>query len=237
MTHRRRAKPCHQVCHGHTGTDPPRCCRPAKASQEVTSEITSVTYSCRGAELGCNTDLPGTQIPSAEAGRNATLSLPRHGHGARRPLSSRTGEHGSRGARQRALLVSPRGRKMWGSPNVALGHPARAAAALSQREWVHGATALIWQRLPPTLHSRTRCRATGRGAPPEPPQRTGSPYRRFQPRTGSESSTERRGRAGHIPLPGQSPRTTARGGRAGMEAAVTKRMRAEPGVVCPVEEG
>lgn len=122
----------------------------------------------RGAELGYNTDLPGTQIPSAEAGRNATLSLPRHGHGARRPLSSRTGEHGSRGARKRALLVSPRGRKTWGSPNVALGHPAGAAAALSQREWVHGATALIWQRLPPTLYSRTRCRATGRGAPQNP---------------------------------------------------------------------
>lgn len=58
MTHRRGARPCHQVCRGH---GPSPALPPSRRSQEVTSEPTSAAA---GAELGCRTDLGGSRSTS-----------------------------------------------------------------------------------------------------------------------------------------------------------------------------
>lgn len=87
MTHRRGARPCHQVCRGH---GPSPALPPSRGSQEVASEPTSAAA---GAELGCRTD--------------AVPSLPLHG-GPEQP---------DRPARQLwwALLASPGGTRRGGA--------------------------------------------------------------------------------------------------------------------------
>lgn len=120
-----------------------------------------------------------------------------------------------------ALLASP------GGPSIALGHPAGAAAALSQREWVDAAAALIRQQLPPPRTAQPAAEPR-RGEPLGTLAAPGLGHRHFQPCMGSESSAKSRGRAGHSPLPRLSPRTTARGGRAGTEQPLPKGCELNP---------
>jgi len=180
-----------RVTRSARGADPP-VLPPGRASQEPSPSPPRLGQLQRSG-AGLNASVPGRRSanPLAEAGRNAVPSLPQHGHdgGAASPGSpAAAGPVGgfagvSRGHR------TPEHRPP--SPRRSSGCPSRRAGARCH-------------------HLHPPCAAElaagpRRGQPPGTPAADRVAHRHFQPRAGSERGTASRGRAGHVPLPGQSP--------------------------------
>lgn len=170
---------------------------------------------------------PLQRCPSAQRQSWAAAQRP----GSRSATPAERAAQGQ-GACERALLASPweldvgeTEHRSW-SPHGSSGHfDSAAAGAHCHRS--HSATAPAHCAQQPQSHGERS---------PLAPRATllpvGPGHCRFQPCSRSRTSTETHGLARHELQLGQSPQPRLRG----TEAAVTERMHAELGAVCPVEK-